>query len=365
MPSNRSASYASKKMFDKALEDAEKTISIKPDWGKVCWTWSRLCCLPHCRRATDARLPPSTAWGTSRVPRRHTSRYVHIPIITSEHAEPRQGLRADPSSAQLQKDLDALRASLPMPASAGNPLANMFSPENVAKVGAALSPTCGHRCSCWRTPRLRRTSCSPTSSPRSRYSTRLKCSMHGAHGVAADQGEPTDAHADDQRPPPDGLSVGHSWPGLSCPSPHCTLTVPQPADLGKDTQPASSHKPAAASEPEPTPAAKPTPAPAAKEEPKDSAQMDTSEDTVTNPTKVQALAEKDLGAAAYKSKNFEAALKVTGCCASSVHLKALQHFTAAHELDPTDMVYMNNKGGLSMLPLLGLAFTLRQLCISR
>lgn len=32
--SNRSGAYASKKDFDKALEDANKTVEIKPDWAK-------------------------------------------------------------------------------------------------------------------------------------------------------------------------------------------------------------------------------------------------------------------------------------------------------------------------------------------
>ena len=32
--SNRSGAYASKKEFDKALEDANKTTEIKPDWAK-------------------------------------------------------------------------------------------------------------------------------------------------------------------------------------------------------------------------------------------------------------------------------------------------------------------------------------------
>jgi len=58
--------------------------------------------------------------------------------------------------------------------------------------------------------------------------------------------------------------------------------------------------------------------------------MDTTEDVVTaNPNKSAALAEKELGAAAYKSKQFDEVIK---------------HFRAAHELDPTDMVYLNNAG---------------------
>jgi tetratricopeptide (TPR) repeat protein len=32
--SNRSASYYNKNEFDKALEDGEKCIEVKPDWGK-------------------------------------------------------------------------------------------------------------------------------------------------------------------------------------------------------------------------------------------------------------------------------------------------------------------------------------------
>lgn len=33
--SNRSAAYAKDNEFELALEDAEKTVKLKPDWGKV------------------------------------------------------------------------------------------------------------------------------------------------------------------------------------------------------------------------------------------------------------------------------------------------------------------------------------------
>ena len=35
--SNRSASYASLHKYEEALNDAEKTVTLKPDWGKVCF----------------------------------------------------------------------------------------------------------------------------------------------------------------------------------------------------------------------------------------------------------------------------------------------------------------------------------------
>ena len=34
--SNRSAAFASKKEFKKALVDTDKTVSLKADWAKVC-----------------------------------------------------------------------------------------------------------------------------------------------------------------------------------------------------------------------------------------------------------------------------------------------------------------------------------------
>jgi len=34
--SNRSAAFAKQGKYQNALEDAEKTVSLKPDWPKVC-----------------------------------------------------------------------------------------------------------------------------------------------------------------------------------------------------------------------------------------------------------------------------------------------------------------------------------------
>ena len=40
--SNRSAAYSNLGKYEEALKDGEKTIELKPDWGKVCLTTTYL-----------------------------------------------------------------------------------------------------------------------------------------------------------------------------------------------------------------------------------------------------------------------------------------------------------------------------------
>ena len=42
--SNRSAAYLKKDDYDKALEDAERAIEVKPDWPKVFAVYNMLFC---------------------------------------------------------------------------------------------------------------------------------------------------------------------------------------------------------------------------------------------------------------------------------------------------------------------------------
>ena len=42
--SNRSAAYLKKGDYDKALEDAERVIEVKPDWPKVFAVYNMLFC---------------------------------------------------------------------------------------------------------------------------------------------------------------------------------------------------------------------------------------------------------------------------------------------------------------------------------
>lgn len=51
--SNRSAAYASSHEYEKALEDADKTIELQPDWPKV-FLFFKMCRFPTWLRTTSA-----------------------------------------------------------------------------------------------------------------------------------------------------------------------------------------------------------------------------------------------------------------------------------------------------------------------
>ncbi|KAL1917433.1 uncharacterized protein VTP21DRAFT_3826 [Calcarisporiella thermophila] len=97
--SNRSASYASLKQYERALEDAEKTVSLKQDWGKG---YSRKGAALHgLNRLAEARLAY------------------------------REGLKHEPNNPQLKKALEDLENSF-------NPqdaLGRLFSGDILAKIG--------------------------------------------------------------------------------------------------------------------------------------------------------------------------------------------------------------------------------------
>ncbi|KAG7133973.1 Heat shock protein sti1 like [Verticillium longisporum] len=78
--SNRSAAYASKKDWDHALEDAEKTVEIKPDWAK--------------------------GWG-----RKGTALYGQGDLLGAHDAY-EEGLKKDPNNAGLKKDLASTKRAM-------------------------------------------------------------------------------------------------------------------------------------------------------------------------------------------------------------------------------------------------------------
>jgi stress-induced-phosphoprotein 1 len=78
--SNRSASYASLKDYELALQDADSTTSLKPDWAK--------------------------GWGRKGAALMGLQRYMEAKNAYAE------GLKLDPSSVLLKKGLDDAEASL-------------------------------------------------------------------------------------------------------------------------------------------------------------------------------------------------------------------------------------------------------------
>jgi stress-induced-phosphoprotein 1 len=104
--SNRSGSYASLKDFEKALEDANKTTEIKPDWPKG---WTRKAAALH---GTGDLLGANDAY--------------------------EEALKLDPNNAQAKSGLQSLQRAMESEAGAGGPmggLGNMFNdPQLIQKL---------------------------------------------------------------------------------------------------------------------------------------------------------------------------------------------------------------------------------------
>lgn len=81
--SNRSAAFASLKLWDEALEDAERTTALRPDWGKG---WSRL-----------------------------GSALQGLGDHKGAHEAFLKGLQVDPTNVQLQKGVEATKAAMNAP----------------------------------------------------------------------------------------------------------------------------------------------------------------------------------------------------------------------------------------------------------
>ena len=85
--SNRSAAYASKKEWDSALKDAEKTTELKPDWPK--------------------------GWG-----RKGAALYGKGDLATAHDAYA-EGLKLDPNNAGMKRDLASVEQAMSAEADTG------------------------------------------------------------------------------------------------------------------------------------------------------------------------------------------------------------------------------------------------------
>ncbi|OMH79542.1 Heat shock protein sti1-like protein [Zancudomyces culisetae] len=246
--SNRSGAYAGLRKYDEALQDAEKTVSLKSDWPK--------------------------GYG------RKGAALHGLKKFEEAKAAYEEGLKIDPNNAQLTKGLSEVEEIL---AEANSPFDNLFKGDVVSKIAA--------------NPQL-----SPYLSQPDFMAKVLEI-----------QKDPSalSKHMGDQRI----MTLAMSLMGLD------------PSILSKVGEQGGEEE----SAPEPYVETKPAQkAPEKKEEKVQEEPMEV-EPTEEDKAKVEALKEKDLGNAAYKKKDFKA---------------ALEHYEKAISLAPAEITFYNNKAAV-------------------
>eukprot|EP00128_Syssomonas_multiformis_P007694 Colp12_sorted_trinity150504_noHs@23144 len=240
--SNRSGSYASLKDYANALNDAQKTVELKPDWGKG---YGRL--------------------GTA---------LFFLGRLEEAKGAYEKGLSVEPNNAQLQKGLADVEAEM-SGASMGDAFANIFkSPDLFAKI--ATNPQLA--------PFLQQPDFVQSVQELQRNPNSLKNKLQDQRIMSLL-----------------GFLLGIGGDGAAEPQPE-----PKPAPT-----PAAPKQATKAPEPEPEP------------EPMELSDEDRN--------KQQASQEKDKGNEAYKKKDFA---------------NAIQHYSKAIELDPTNITFYTNRAAV-------------------
>ncbi|OLN85438.1 Heat shock protein sti1-like protein [Colletotrichum chlorophyti] len=177
--SNRSAAYASKKDWENALKDAEKTTEIKPDWPK--------------------------GWG-----RKGTALYGLGDLLGANDAY-EEGLKVDPNNAGLKKDLAAVQKAMKseVGGDGGDPtggLGNMFKDPQLIQKLAANPKTSGFLADPAFMAKLQNMSENPQATPDLFSDPRMLQVLGVLMGVDMQMGMPDDLPKDaemrDAPPPP-------------------------------------------------------------------------------------------------------------------------------------------------------------------
>ncbi|TPX33118.1 hypothetical protein SmJEL517_g03939 [Synchytrium microbalum] len=274
--SNRSAAYASLKNYQKALEDAEKTVALKPDWAKG---YSRV---------------GAAQYGLSK--------YGDAAKAYEE------GLKLDPSNAQMQKGLDDSENMLmnemnDMPGGSADPFGKMFGADIWGKI--ATNP----KLSAYLAQPdfvniVKGIQANPRTMNQHLQDPRIMNLVMSLMGINASAGGGDDAAFDDEDTP------------MSAAQPTSEQPTQQPSSTTKTSSTPSSTTRQTPKQPEPQPMQV------------DEPEVELSE---TAKARVASDAEKEKGNVSYKARKFEDALK---------------HYDAAWEADKTNVPVLTNKAAV-------------------
>lgn len=200
--SNRSGAYASLKQWEKALEDADKTTEIKPDWAK--------------------------GWG-----RKGTAEHGVGNLVGAKDAFD-EALKLDPANAQAKSGLESVNRAIEAEARAdgvsGDPLGGMFSDPNMIQKLAANPKTARYLADPAFMQKLQNLSRNPSDMSAAMSDPRLLEVMGVLLGIDLQMGNPGDAgrSASGTREAEEDVPMPDARPSSRPPPPQETKKAPEP-----------------------------------------------------------------------------------------------------------------------------------------